>query len=119
MTCVPWVTSIEPSLRVFGGSSGTPTCAAYASTAATLLRRPMNGRGRPWSKLASHLLMTAGVSRAGSLVMKTTCTFSLTAAGSDRSALPRSAIVVGHSSGQFVYPKKTRVSTPFDWFARS
>ncbi len=54
------------------------------------------------SNAASHACSRFGVSRAGSVVTKITRSFRCSASGSFFTALAMSAIVVGHTSGQWV-----------------
>ena len=53
-------------------------------------------------KLASHFFRTAGVSRAGSVVAKTTFVFTRTSPDSDSSTAARLAMWSGQTSGQWV-----------------
>jgi hypothetical protein len=72
----------------------------------------MKRTGRSASKRPRYSPRTSGLSTAGSVVTKTTCRSSTSDGSNPRSATATSAMVVGHTSGQFVYPKNSRVGRP-------
>ena len=79
-------------------ASRDPACARCGVELGLRPVRPMN----PFENWSSQRRSTGPVSRAASVVTKTTCALSRSAAGLVRSAAATSAIAVGHSSGQCV-----------------
>lgn len=114
-TCAPCVTFQLPSAFLTGLSTETPTLRAAFWTAEKSPLSPMNRS----SNALSHWCRRLGVSRPGSVVTKTTRSLSWSAAGSFLTALAMSAMVVGHTSGQWVYPKYSTVGLPAVRSARS
>src|SRR5690606_24706019 len=93
-TCPPWVAVTVPSSFSTGFSTATPTERAAFLIASKSPVSPMKRSSNAWSHLCTRL----GLSRAGSVVTKTTRTRSWSASGSFFTAVARSASVVGHTS---------------------
>ena len=99
---VPYSSSNDECIRPSSSASGTPADSCAWSMASWSPVSPTNRVGRSASKRPRYSPSTSGVSMAGSVVTKTTCTSSASAGSSPRSATATSAIVVGQTSGQFV-----------------
>src|SRR6266498_1165871 len=97
-TCAPWPTSYPPDGSFFMPSTGTPTAWAICLIWASDPVSPTNDG----SKRSRYLRITGPVSRAGSVVMNSICTWSRTDLSNFVSADATSAITVGQTSGQFV-----------------
>src|SRR4051812_18395275 len=97
----PWAVEAGPA-GAFSSGSGiemvTWAAVCAASTSARVPVSPMTGA----LKYFSHDRTAAAESRSGSVVTKTTVTFSRVDVGSLRSATAMSAMAVGHWYGQFV-----------------
>ncbi|OIQ69044.1 hypothetical protein GALL_493580 [mine drainage metagenome] len=87
-------------------------CHAFAAraTAGRPPRRPMVCTGR--AKASRYARSTGPVSRCGSRVTNTAAMRRRCAGGSASRSWPRSARVIGQTSGQWVYPKNTRTTLP-------
>lgn len=88
-----------PSVPFFGGSMPMPICRAPAWMAAKSPVRPVKEES---PAAGSHLASSAGVSRSGSVVTKTTWSLSWSALGSCFLAMAMLLIVMGQTSGQWV-----------------
>lgn len=98
MTWAPCIETTVPSFSFFGASMPMPICRAPAWMVGKSPVRPV--KEGSWAE--SHLPSEAGVSRSGSVVTKTTWSFSWSALGSSRLAREMLLMVSGQTSGQLV-----------------
>lgn len=98
ITWAPCIETTVPSFSFFGGSMPMPICRAPAWMVGKSPVRPV----KPGSCALSQLPRDAGVSRSGSVVTKTTRSFSWSASGRARLATAMLLMVSGQTSGQLV-----------------